>query len=188
MKRKQDIEACENVFLGLGSNLGDSRQMLVKAWNLLGERPELTLGRLSAPYLSSPVGMSSSHWFTNAVGRVSACCPPLRLLEILQQIEASLGRQRNKELKGYQDRLIDLDLIYFGEMVCDEPRLTLPHPQRAERLFVLAPLAEIAPDFLDPELAGGYTVARLHEDLRNRINARQVTEQELLKVSWVAEN
>ncbi|MBE0584210.1 MAG: 2-amino-4-hydroxy-6-hydroxymethyldihydropteridine diphosphokinase [Desulfofustis sp.] len=188
MNTKQNADLCENVFIGLGSNLGDSRQLLVKAWNLLGERPEVTLGELSAPYLSSPVGMNSSHWFTNAVGRVIARCTPLRLLEILQQVEASLGRLRNKELKGYQDRLIDLDLIYFGEVVCDEPRLTLPHPQRAERLFVLAPLAEIAPDFLDPELADGSTVARMHEDLRNRINARHVADQELLKSSWALEN
>jgi len=184
MDTKQDTEACENVFIGLGSNLGDRRQTLIKAWKLLGEQPEVTLGELSAPYLSSPVGMSSSHWFTNAVGRVAARCSPLRLLEILQQVEAAFGRVRDKELKGYQDRLIDLDLIYFGEVVCDEPRLTLPHPQRADRLFVLAPLADIAPDFPDPELAAGPTASQLLGDLHRRIAAGRVADQELLKGSW----
>lgn len=184
MERKRDGEACENVFIGLGSNLGDSRQTVIKAWNLLGEQPEVALGELSAPYLSSPVGMSSSHWFTNAVGRVVARCSPLRLLEILQQVEAALGRVRNRELKGYQDRLIDLDLIYFGEVVCDEPRLSLPHPQRADRLFVLAPLGDIAPDFPDPELAAGSTVSQLLGDLKRRIATGRLADQELLKGSW----
>jgi 2-amino-4-hydroxy-6-hydroxymethyldihydropteridine diphosphokinase len=186
MDRQQDETACENVFIGLGSNLGDSRQTLIKAWNLLGEQAEVALGELSDPYLSSPVGMSSSHWFTNAVGRVVARCSPFRLLEILQQVETAFGRVRDKELKGYQDRLIDLDLIYFGDVVCDKPRLTLPHPQRTDRLFVLAPLADIAPDFSDPELASGSTVRQLLDDLHRRIGAGQVAAQELLKGSWSA--
>lgn len=187
MKNEQAGQPCENVFIGLGSNLGDSQQLLLKAWKLLGEQRELTTAELSSPYLSSPVGMSSSHWFVNAVGRVVARCSPQRMLDILQHTEACLGRLRNQEQKGYQDRIIDLDLIYFGNVVGDDPRLTLPHPQRADRLFVLAPLSAIAADFVDPELASGYTVSQLYQDLLRRIEDKQLANQEILELAWPVE-
>ncbi len=172
------------VFIGLGSNLGDSLQMLLKAWKLLGEQSGLTTGALSPPFLSSPVGMSSHHWFVNAVGQLNAACSPEQLLETLLHTEAVLGRLRSKQQKGYQDRVIDLDVIYFGDTVCDTPRLTLPHPQRAERLFVLAPLQAIAPDFCDPEMPGRPTVAHLYDDLLQRIADGRVAKQEIREIAW----
>ncbi|MDX9897176.1 MAG: 2-amino-4-hydroxy-6-hydroxymethyldihydropteridine diphosphokinase [Desulfofustis sp.] len=184
METDSSRAGCDQVFVGFGSNLGDSRQMLLKAWRLLGERPEIRLGELSPPYRTSPVGMSSSHWFVNAVGRLSVTCSPYRLLDIMQEIEAGFGRERDRKRTGYQDRVIDLDLIYYGDLVCDGSRLTLPHPQRTERLFVLAPMAAIAPHFVDPEIAGKPTVSALHRALLQRIADKQVAEQELLEELW----
>ncbi len=172
----------DNVIIGLGSNLGDSARILLAAWHLLGEDAAVTLGELSPPYISSPVDMTSNHWFTNAVGRLQTSCTPHELLDLLRATEQELGRTREKGRTGYQDRSIDLDLIYFDTVVMDGPHLTLPHPHRMERLFVLAPLAAIAPDFRDP--VAGVSVSRLHRDLLLKIGENRIEKQELSAVSW----
>jgi 2-amino-4-hydroxy-6-hydroxymethyldihydropteridine diphosphokinase len=172
----------DNVIIGFGSNLGDSAGILLKAWNILGEHPEVTPGQLSPPFISSPVDMTSNHWFTNAVGSVQTSCSPHGFLELLMETEQVLGRQRDNGKRGYQDRSLDLDLIYFGAAIMDDPRLTLPHPRRAERLFVLAPLVTISPDFVDPE--SGLSISRLHLDLLEDLKGKRMAQQEISAVSW----
>ena len=105
----------ETVFIGLGSNLGESSQLLQEGWELLGLHPGVTLATLSAPYLSSPVGMASNFWFTNAVGQLTASCSADEMLDLLLVTEKQLGRVRDDNKRGYQDREIDLDLLYFGD-------------------------------------------------------------------------
>lgn len=133
------------VFIGLGSNLGDGRANLRQAWKRLGGE-KLTPLTLSHPYRSAPMGMVSEHWFTNAVGVCETKLTPQALLDRLLATEAALGRDRTLG----QDRVIDLDILYFDDLVEQGPTLTLPHPEIASRLFVLAPLNELAPDHRHP--------------------------------------
>lgn len=172
----------EDAFVALGSNLGDSARTLLKAWDLLGEQAGITLASLSPLFLTAPVDMTSNHWFANAVGRLTTSHTPHALLNTLLETESVLGRVRDGDVGGYQDRTIDLDLLYFGSSILDDPRLTLPHPHRAERLFVLAPLASIAPEFIDPECL--HNVAEMHHQLLDKIKNSQVANQEITISSW----
>lgn len=179
------MEQHETVFIGLGSNLGDSASLLLEGWRTLGQFRGVELEKISSPYLSAPVGMTSSFWFTNAVGRLQTSRSAEELLEILLDTEKQLGRIRDGKKQGYQDREIDLDLLYFGQMIIDTPRLTVPHPHRNERLFVLAPMTALAPDFVDPET--GLPVSEMYQQLRQRIDAGTIEVQEITTRSWPAD-
>jgi 2-amino-4-hydroxy-6-hydroxymethyldihydropteridine diphosphokinase len=135
-------------FVGLGSNLGDGQANLLAAWQRLGREPGVALGALSRPYRTAPVGMESAQWFTNAVGRVATELAPDKLLGVLLGIEIELGRDR----AAGRDRTVDLDLLLYDAVESAEPSCTLPHPELGNRLFVLAPLNELAPDLVVPRL------------------------------------
>jgi 2-amino-4-hydroxy-6-hydroxymethyldihydropteridine diphosphokinase len=136
-------------YIGLGANLGNCRENLLQAWAKLGEVKGVKLLALSSPYMSEPVGMESENWFINAVGSLQTSLEPFKLLREMFVVEKSLGRKR--VLNGIpEDRCIDLDLLYWGDLVSDDPFITLPHPEIANRLFVLKPLAEIAPELCHP--------------------------------------
>ena len=138
-----------NAYIGLGSNLGNCRDNILQAWSRLGEVRGVKLLTLSSPYRSEPVGMESANWFINAVGCLQTSLPPRQLLSEMLRVEAGLGRKRG--LKGTpEDRTVDLDLLYWDDMICEEPEMVLPHPEIANRLFVLLPLAEIEPDMRHP--------------------------------------
>jgi len=140
----------EQAFIGLGSNLGCGRANLHAAWQRLGRVSGVRCLRLSSPYRSEPVGMATAHWFTNAVGEIETSLGPQPLLAALLAIEADMGRDRNLTA----DRTVDLDLLYYGTLVLRTETLTVPHPEIARRLFVLAPLAELAPEHAHPLLGG----------------------------------
>ena len=142
-------ENAVKAFIGLGSNLGDGQALLQGAWQALGNVDGIVLDGLSSPYMTAPVDMTSQHWFTNAVGRLQVSLPPLQLLKVLLAVEASFGRTRKEQSFGYQDRSLDLDLLYYGDVVMDRPELILPHPRIGDRLFVLVPFAELEPDYKD---------------------------------------
>ena len=170
------------IFVGMGSNLGNSPDTLLSAWEMLGQDRKIHLVALSSPYLSAPVDMHSQHWFTNAVGELRTALGPEELLAKLMEIEAALGRVRDEQAFGYQDRTIDLDLLYYGEQQQDDPELVLPHPHLHDRLFVLSPLCEIAPDFFDKRR--GKTVRELKEQLEIRMAGGVVRKQEITHSSW----
>jgi 2-amino-4-hydroxy-6-hydroxymethyldihydropteridine diphosphokinase len=138
----------ETAFVGLGSNLGNGKNNLQTAWRLLELVEGITTRRLSSPYLTAPVGMDTAQWFTNAVGMLETSLPPEQLHAEMMRIELQMGRRRDQT----RDRQIDLDLLYYGHRVLALPDLTVPHPELHKRLFVLAPLAEIAPEYLHPVL------------------------------------
>ncbi len=153
------------VYLGLGSNLGDRLENLRRALEMLAEAAPIET--VSSVYETAPWGVKEQPRFLNAVCRARTTFPPERLLEELQRIEKSLGRQR-KERWG--PRLVDLDILFYDELVLDTPELTIPHPLLHERAFVLVPLAEIAPGLYHPRM--GKTVAELLQTAPDRIGVR----------------
>ncbi len=158
------------VLIGLGSNLGDRGAFLQEAWQQLAIGGMCKLQRLSSPYLSEPVGIETDNWFINAAGLLETALSASELLTRMLTIETDLGRDRSKG----DDRTIDLDLLYYDNLVINEPGLILPHPGISSRLFVLCPLLELAPDFLDP--ATGLSVQTMHEAL--------VPDYQIRKISW----
>jgi 2-amino-4-hydroxy-6-hydroxymethyldihydropteridine diphosphokinase len=148
----QNTSRIHTACVGLGSNLGQSRTLLHDAWFSLGEHPDITLQVFSSPYRTRPVAMESPHWFINAVGLLQTALQPEVLLDLLLLVEKQFGRSRSPDQEGYQDRTLDLDLLLFDDRIIKTARLTLPHPAMHERLFVLVPLAEIAPKSAHPLL------------------------------------
>lgn len=138
-------------YIGLGSNLGDSRQILGQAMAEIGALDAVELIARSSLYRSRPLGPQDQPDFLNAVVGVLTTRAPADLLAALRAIEERHGRRRTGERWG--PRTLDLDLLVFGRRVIDEPGLTVPHPRIAERNFVLLPLAEIAPHLEVPGLA-----------------------------------
>ncbi len=167
-------------FIGMGSNLGDGISILGRAWKRLGEIEEITCLGMSNSYKTAPVDMASIHWFTNGVGRIETDFSPAALLKALLQIEASFGRTRDEKSPGYQDRALDLDLLYYGDVIMDTPQLTLPHPRIRDRLFVLVPFMELAPDYKDP--LSGETASFMEQQLKKRMEEKTFSHQEVTLV------
>lgn len=139
------------VYLGLGTNLGDKEQNLHTAVQKIEKRIG-NLVSLSAFYATAPWGFRSEHDFLNAVVCVETSLTPYEVLETTQEIEREMGR-RAKSVGGlYKDRVIDIDLLLYGDVVMNDERLVLPHPLMTERCFVMDPLVEIAPDLVHPVL------------------------------------
>jgi 2-amino-4-hydroxy-6-hydroxymethyldihydropteridine diphosphokinase len=169
-------------FIGLGSNLGHGRAILREAWDTLGTIPGIRLDGLSSPYMTAPVGMTSRHWFTNAVGRLQVFLPPLDLLKILLEVETKFGRTRENKSFGYQDRSLDLDLLFYGTTALDSAELSLPHPRLGDRLFVLTPFDELEPNFLD--FSSGMTISEMAKLLTHRILVGGSKNQEIITGRW----
>ena len=139
------------VYIGLGTNLGDKEQNLRTAVHKIEERIGKIIS-LSAFYATAPWGFSSEHTFLNAAACVETLLPPLSVLQLTQEIEREIGRTHKSVGGVYSDRVIDIDLLLYGDRVLDTPELKLPHPLMHERRFVMEPLAEIAPDLVHPIL------------------------------------
>ncbi len=141
----------KTAYIGLGSNLGESLQILRQAWLRLGQEPTIRPAALSSPYRTEPVAMDSRYWFVNAVACLQTSMPPRDLLHTLLATEKEFGRTReNNKAPGHQDRILDLDLLLYDDLICKTETMTLPHPEMHKRLFVLSPLCEIAPDCVHP--------------------------------------
>lgn len=136
------------VFVGLGSNVGDRLAHLRRAAAVLGSLPGTRLVKASPVYETSPVGPRQKD-FLNAAVELSTTADPEDLLWALKVVERALGRKRRKK---WGPREIDLDMLYHGRTVLRRGALRVPHPRRAERLFVLKPLADLAPRWRDPVL------------------------------------
>jgi len=138
------------VYLGLGTNLGDKESNLNNAVKTL----EIEVGeiiRLSSFYASKPWGFESENEFLNAAVLLETKLSPSDLLSKTQEIELNLGRKA-KTSKGYKDRLIDIDILLYDDLIINLATLKIPHPLMAERDFVLKPLAEISPELVHPVL------------------------------------
>lgn len=138
----------DQVFVGLGANLGDLRQTLEAALAALAALPQTRLLAVSGVYLSAPVDAGGPDYL-NAVARLATTLPPEALLEALLAIEQAQGRERPFR---HAPRTLDLDLLLYGRQRLASERLSLPHPRLHLRAFVLAPLLELAPDLRVPGL------------------------------------
>jgi len=154
------------VYIGLGTNLGARRGNISRAIGLLGEKIDII--SCSSIYETEPVGRKDQNWFLNCVVAAQTGFSPDVLFELVKDIESRIGRKRGAR---WGPRIIDLDILAYGDMVLKRGELKIPHPEMHRRGFVLIPLGEIAPDFIHPvykknipallKKAGRETVAKL---------------------------
>lgn len=159
-----------DVYISLGSNIGDGVRNCVEAVRALGKVPDVVLVAKSSYYSTEPWGVKDQPVFTNCVARIETRLSPLRLLSYLKAIERKLGRPPEAADRRWAPRIIDLDIVFFGDVVLGDVELTLPHPRAVERGFVMIPLAEIAPDYAHP--VTGCTMA----EIANALGARERVE------------
>lgn len=136
-------------FVGLGANLGEPAAQLRAAVHSLAALPQTEVKKVSTFYRSAAIGPAGQPDYCNAVAQLDTALAPQDLLNAMQAIEDAAGRVRGER---WGARVLDLDLLLYGQTVCSTERLTLPHPELAVRDFVLQPLAEIAPDAQIPLL------------------------------------
>ena len=136
----------KRIYLSLGSNLGDREANLRKAVKRLASN-EVRVLHTSRIYETEPVGYKNQAWFLNQVVEAETALFPMQLLTRIGRVERDLGRVRTLR-NG--PRTIDIDILFYGAAVVETTRLEIPHPRLAERRFVLAPLAELAPDLRHP--------------------------------------
>ncbi len=162
----------ETVFIAFGSNQGDRQDLCDRAVALMGLLPQSTLTGVSSYYETEPMDMADGHdatWFYNGVVRLETQLQPEHLLAICRETERGLGR--DPELKRVS-RPMDLDMLFYGRRIIDTPQLTVPHPRLHERRFVLAPMAELAPDWVHPHFE--QTIQALLDRLRDTHHVRKL--------------
>jgi 2-amino-4-hydroxy-6-hydroxymethyldihydropteridine diphosphokinase len=158
------------VYLSLGSNLGDREKNLRTAIAALPEA-RVRVTRVSSLYETEPVDLHDQPWFLNCVVQAETEVAPLDLLRTLLGIEASLG---SRKLVAKGPRLMDMDILLFGDETINTPELQVPHPRMRSRKFVLVPLVEIAPGLKHPSWKG--TVSHLLADLNDYSVVRKLRE------------
>lgn len=137
----------DEVYLGLGSNLGERQRNLEMAVDLLRDH-SIDVEQASPVYITAPWGFKSDNNFLNLVLRVKTGANPTGLLEIVRKTEEKMGRHSGG--KGYSDRIIDIDILFYGKRIISTRPLIIPHPLLHKRIFVLKPMSAIAPGFIHP--------------------------------------
>ena len=154
-----------NVYLGLGSNMGDREANLTKAIALLSKKMRLL--KQSSLYETAAWGYTEQADFLNQALQLETDLKPLPLLNFLKKTEVEIGRVENFR---YGPRLIDIDILFYDDLIRNTKKLQIPHPRIAERAFVLVPLNEIAPDFMHPVL--GKTIAEMLAEVPDKEGVR----------------
>lgn len=137
------------VYLALGSNIGNRREILKQARDLISKQVGAVLV-CSEEHETMPEGFESEYPFINQVIKVSTTLSAQELLQVTQQIEIQLGRDRKSDGDQHFDRTCDIDIIMYGDLIIEEDNLRIPHPRFRERAFVLGPMNEIAGNVIDP--------------------------------------
>ena len=160
--------ACEIIYLSLGSNVGDRAKNLKAAIAALPDAG-VSVRRVSALYETEPVDYLEQAWFLNCAVEGETELPAFELLRRLRAIESRMG---SRKLVAKGPRLIDLDILVYGQETIDTPELQVPHPRMTLRRFVLVPLAEIAPGLRHPAWSG--TVERILSETPDKSEVRRV--------------
>lgn len=150
------------VYLSLGSNMGEREKILELSIKEIGKRIG-TITKVSSKYETEPWGFVSANKFINMAVEVTTKLSPQEVSDRVHQIEDDLGRTRNSNATGYEDRVIDIDILMIDDIVSDNSVLTLPHPKMHLREFVIFPLCEIAPNAIHPLLRSSI------EDIKNNL-------------------
>ncbi len=137
-----EAEGEATAFLGLGANIGDREASISAALRALDETPKIQVTQVSSLYETAPVGMTRQPDFLNVVARICTHLIPDELLTTILHLENQMGRVRTER---WGPRVIDIDVLLYGDRQISRPGLSVPHPRLSERAFVLVPLAEIAP-------------------------------------------
>jgi 2-amino-4-hydroxy-6-hydroxymethyldihydropteridine diphosphokinase len=161
------------VFLSLGSNLGNREEHLRAAVQELMQRRVAVL-RCASIYSTEPREVLDQPWFLNTVLWADTDLSPDELLSVCLEVEQVQRRTRD-QMKG--PRTLDIDILLFGNKIVQKPGLTIPHPALSTRRFVLEPLAEIAPDYVDP--ASGKTVRQLLTDCNDTATVTRVSDAQV---------
>jgi 2-amino-4-hydroxy-6-hydroxymethyldihydropteridine diphosphokinase len=144
------------VYIGIGSNVGNKRENFFEAVTRLAKLPDTRVLKESSLYESEPLG-EAKEWYVNGAVEIETKFKPDMLLKKFKNIERSMGRKKIK--KRWGARIIDLDILLYDSAVVKKKTLRIPHPEMATRKFVLIPLSEIAPQVVHPEL--GVTISEL---------------------------
>ena len=144
MSGQTENPGCERIFIGLGGNIGCPKSAMATAVSRLASHPDMEVVSASSLYHTPPWGMIDQPDFLNAVIELRSLLEPRDLLNLCLDIERALKRERKQR---WGPRIIDMDIIAFGNRLIDEQGLHIPHTRLRERAFVLMPLAEIAPEF-----------------------------------------
>lgn len=151
-------------YLSLGSNQGDRIGYVQQAAGLIGAEEKISIVRTSAFYETEPWNMSTKNWFVNAVIEIKTQYSPYELLDICQKIEKKLGREEN-ESQNYEDRTIDIDILFYDKEIINDEQLTIPHKFVHLRAFTLVPMLELNSNFVHPVLHK--SIVEMHNDLEN---------------------
>jgi 2-amino-4-hydroxy-6-hydroxymethyldihydropteridine diphosphokinase len=140
-----------NLYLGLGANIGDRQNNILRAIDLINEMVG-SVTEKSSFHETVPWGFDSDNTYLNAALEVQTSLTPGEVLSKTQEIESLIGRKNKTSDGNYEDRPIDIDILIFGSIILNSPGLIIPHPLMHKRLFVLDPFAEIAPQAVHPVL------------------------------------
>ncbi len=160
-----------HAYIGIGSNLGHKRAHCEKAISEILNVDRHKLISRSSFYSTRPIGYTAQDWFVNGVIKIETELGPLDLHQNLKSIELRLGR---KETFRWGPRIIDLDLLFFDDLIMEGKNIQIPHPRLHERQFVLIPLSEIAPDLIHPVLKK--TVVELLKEIREDQGVERLAE------------
>lgn len=160
----------EIVYVALGANLGDRDATFTAAIRAIESESELLLLAASPVFETEPFGPAGQGAYLNAVVKLRVWLGPAELLRRLQFIETALGRDRRRESQRWGSREIDLDILFFGDRCIESPDLVVPHVRAHQRIFVMAPMAEIAPSFVHPKL--GITMEVIARSFSDRDGVR----------------
>ena len=136
-------------YIGIGSNLGTPGKNCIEAIEKISNTKDIKIISRSSFYQTEPIGEVQQDWFVNSAIKIKTNLSPTHLLSALLNIESAMGRTREEK---WGPRLIDLDLLFYGNLILEKKGLTLPHPEIQKRKFVLIPMSEIAENLVHPTL------------------------------------
>jgi len=154
-------------YIGLGSNVGDREEYLEQAIFLLSKTPGIKVIKKSSNYETEPEGNTDQPQFMNAAVEIRTTLDPYKLLDVLQETENALGRERDVD---WGPRTIDLDILLYDDLIISDDKLQIPHSLLHERLFVLKPLSEIAPNAVHPAMEK--KIIDIYEERKNDVSEK----------------